>query len=239
MIDIHSHILYCLDDGSKSISESISMAKEAFEAGITDIICTPHNNESYYSPSMEQIAATMFSFQKELDKQNCPIKLHVGNEVYLDDTVENKITSNSLYSLANSRYILIELPVNTEYVFLDQLIFSIKNLGKTPILAHPERYMYLQNEKNKIYKYIDMGLILQCNFGSILNMYGPKAKNLFKFLLKEHLVSFIASDAHHSNSIYYNLESAKQKIFKKISKSEFDTITNINPQKILLDQDIF
>ena len=84
-----------------------------------------------------------------------------------------------------------------------------------------------------------MGLILQCNFGSILNIYGPKAKKLFKFLLKEHLVSFIASDAHHSNSIYYNLEKAKQKILKKISKAEFDTITNINPKKILLDQNIF
>ena len=239
MIDIHSHILYDLDDGSANIKESISMAKEAYSSGFTDIICTPHYNKFSSNQFKKEIAFTKLQMlQKELENSNCPIKLYLGNEVYLDDTFETALANDLFYSLANSKYILIEFSMNIEYSILDNLIFSIINSGKIPILAHPERYIYIQKDKKKIYKYIDMGVLLQSNFGSILSMYDSKAKNTLKFMLKEHLITFIASDAHHCSHIYNNIETAKQKIIKKISNEYFDKLTYCNPQKILLNEEI-
>lgn len=239
MIDIHSHLLFGLDDGSSDIKESIRMAHEAYSSGFTDIICTPHYNKFNFPHfPKETLSKKLQALQEELKKINCPLKLHLGNEVYLDDTIETSLADNLFYSLADSKYVLIEFPMNIEYAMIDNLIFSILNSGKKPILAHPERYLYIQENNNKIYNYVDLGVLLQSNFGSILSLYNSKAKKTIKFLLKEHLISFISSDAHRSSSIYTNIESAKQKILKKISKEEFDTLTYINPQKILFNEDI-
>lgn len=238
MIDIHSHILFNLDDGAPDIESSIAMANEAYSSGFTDIICTPHFNKFHFGQFPKEEATNKLQLlQQKLQDLNCPIRLHLGNEVYLADSFEDALANNTFFTLANSKYILIEFSMSIEYNMMENIIFSIISSGKIPILAHPERYTYIQDKKKKIYEYVDMGVLLQTNFGSILGMYNSKAKSTIKFLLKEHLVSFIASDAHRPSQIYNNINLAKNKLLKKISNEDFNKITCDNPQKILLNEE--
>lgn len=234
MIDIHSHILWNLDDGSKSIEESIKMAQEAEKVGITDIICTPHHGKrGVQGATPEQIKNSVARLQEELKKVNCFVNLHTGNEIYVEEDLVEQVQNQTVMSLAEEKYILIELPMQNEYRYIEDMIFDIKKSGKIPILAHPERYNYIQENPNKVLSFLEIGVLLQCNLGSILGKYGNKAKKTVKELLKSHAVSIMASDIHRPDTLYLEIEGAIQKLDSIVGKEEREELLQINPKKIL------
>lgn len=237
MIDMHSHIIPSIDDGSKSVQETFDMIKEAEKIGFTDIIMTPHFLLDYYEPTPQEIIFWRNKLQEVLENQNINLNLHSGMEVYILNKLEDFIKENKILTLGKSRYLLIELPLSTTVNYLDHILFALQSIGIKPIIAHPERYKCVQDEPDLVQDYIDKGALIQCNYGSILDLYGKNAKKTVKILLKRNQVDFLGSDCHKEKTVYTIMPQAIKKIKKIIGDKEFYKISTENPKKVLENQE--
>lgn len=233
MIDIHSHLIPNVDDGAKSPEETIELIKEAREAGITDIILTPHYIINSYEQNAETLILLKDKLQQIINSENIKVNLHIGMEVYITDNLVEILKQNKILTLAGSKYLLMELPLNTNVQYLDMVIFKLIENNIIPIIAHPERYKFVQEDPSKVRELIESGCLIQSNIGSILGIYGKKAKKTIKYLLKNDLINFIATDTHRKNTIYPLLEKGIKKIEKITGKENAEELTNLNVQKIL------
>ena len=151
MIDIHSHLIYGVDDGSRSLEESIDILKNLSINGVTDIILTPHFiNETKYTSLKLDNAKKFKELQKEVKNQNININLYLGNEIYIDKNIFKLIEENKICTLNNTEYVLVELPMSGVYSDYQDIINNLLNEGCKVILAHPERYDSFQKDYSKI-----------------------------------------------------------------------------------------
>ncbi len=237
MIDIHSHLIPNVDDGSKSIEDTFIAFEEAKEVGFTDIILTSHYKPEYYETKPSKLTFWKDKLQEVIDTKNEDLKLHSGMEIYISEELPNLIENGKLLRLANSKYMLLELPINSKVNYLDYIIYYLDTVGIKPIIAHPERYVIVQQEPKLIEEWIKKGCLIQCNFGSILGIYGSNSKKIIKHLLKNNLVHFVASDCHSKNGIYLQIPKALKKIKRLVGTEKTYEITTLNPQKILNDEE--
>ena len=240
MIDIHSHILNEVDDGSDSFSCSIEILKKAENAGFTDIILTPHYIENYYDNTKKVIKPKINALKKEIYKENIVVQLYEGNEVFLSDNTPNLLYNAQIATLANSRYVLFEVPFTNKMLTLGQIVSEIKSLGYIPVLAHPERYAFIQENPASIKEILNYGVFLQSNYGSFVGQYGKAAKITAEILLKSHVIHFLGSDTHKHGLVYEKIDDIIKKLVE-ISKDEnyINEITTTNPKKILDDIDMY
>lgn len=234
MIDIHSHILYGIDDGSSSKEESIELLKKQQELGVTGIILTPHYIENTkYSADI----AKKKKLIKELERET-EINLYIGNEVYFSDKTIELFKSGKISTLNNSRYLLIELPMNNKIKDLDELLFDLMLNNVIPVIAHPERYSYVQDNIKYLDQLKEMGVLFQSNYGSLIGKYGKRCEKTVKKLLKKKYITFMGTDIHHINHSI-DLEKAR-KVLKKVVKKEdiIDDLVKNNIQKVIDNQDI-
>lgn len=236
MVDIHSHLIPNVDDGSKSVEDTFIMFDEAQKAGFTDIILTSHYIIDYYENKKDELVFWKDKLQEVLNKNNKSLKLHSGMEVYISEEINKLVEEKRILTLANSRYILIELPMSTDIKYLDYVIFFLESNGFKFILAHPERYKSIQINPKLIETYIEKGCLIQCNYGSILGQYGREAKSTIKYLLKKDLVHFMGSDCHKKDGIYTNIPKAVKKIEKIVGKQKLYEITTSNANKIIKNE---
>lgn len=233
MIDIHTHLIPNVDDGSKSVEDTFEMFEEAQKAGFTDIILTSHYIKDYYENKPDELVFWKDRLQEVLNKSNKSLKLYSGMEVYISEEMNKLIDDEKLLTFANSKYMLIELPMNTDIKYLDYVIFVLESKGIKFVLAHPERYKSVQKNPSLVEEYIQKGCLIQCNYGSILGQYGKEAKSTIKHLLKNNWVHFMGSDCHKKDGIYLNVPKAVKKIEKIVGKEKLYEITTSNAQKIL------
>ena len=238
MVDIHTHIIPNVDDGSKSIEDTFALFREAAEEGFSDIILTPHYIKGYYETDTNVREFWVKSIQETLDKLDIPVNVYVGNEIYVCENMDKLIFRNLVSCLNNSKYVLFELPMNSNITYLEEIIFKINNLDKIPIIAHPERYSYVQNNIEIVNNLHKRGVLFQSNYGSILGLYGEGAKKTIEKLLKNDCIDFIASDVHIPNSIYPLVKESKKKIKKIVGTQKLNELTTINPKRILYNEDI-
>ena len=237
MIDVHSHIIPNVDDGSKSVEETFNMLKEAESIGFTDIIATSHYLPNYYETDSQELVFWKDKLQELIKKCKANINLHSGMEIYVTEQMYNLIIDNKLLRLANSRYMLIELPMTSEVKCLEHLIYSLRSFNIIPIIAHPERYKYVQKNIEILEDYIELGCLVQCNYGSILDLYGKNARNTLKKLLKKNLVHFLGSDCHKQDTIYKIIPEAIKKIKRITGEKYFNKISTVNPKKIIENEE--
>lgn len=238
MIDIHSHILYDIDDGSNDLETSVNMAKEAEKNGITHICCTPHYLEPEYISNWKENEIRLEKLKKRLKEENIDLELRLGNEIFItENTLENLKIGNAI-SLNESKYVLVEFPMVNELKCAEKIIDKLILHGNKVILAHPERYKYVQEDLEYLDKYIQKGVILQSNIGSVIGMYGESARICINELLKKEMIQILATDAHKTNSVYYKLDKISLKIKEKIAIDYYNELTLYNPQNILNDENI-
>ena len=212
MRDIHCHIMYGIDDGSKSLEQSIEILKNAYSNGITDIVLTPHYiNKSEYNCDNKKKKKILDELISELKKENIDINLYLGNEVMIDPDVSKLIANNKISTINNTKYVLVELPMHYENPNSEKMMFEIIRHGYIPILAHPERYDYVKEDISKLEPYINMGCILQGNYLSLFGRYGDEAKKILKILLKQRKIKILASDIHRP-STDYRIKKLKKKL---------------------------
>lgn len=237
MIDIHSHIIPNVDDGARSVEETFNILKEAQEAGFTDVILTSHFLLNYYETNAQELIFWKEKLQEVLKKQGTKINLHSGMEIYITNQMEELLENKKILTLANSRYMLIELPLATNVKYFDYVVYYLEAKGINPIIAHPERYKCVQKDPDIVEEYIEKGCLIQCNYGSIVNLYGREAEKTIKTLLKKNQVHFLGSDVHRENGTYLIILDAIKKIRKIIGENKINEITTINPKKILQNEE--
>ena len=240
MVDIHSHIIYGIDDGSSSIEETIEILKKMKELGFDNMVLTPHyiNGSSYVSNNKKK-EERLKVIKEILNKNKININLFLGNEIYITDNIDKLLLNGEVSSINNSKYLLIELPLYNEVKGALDFLYELKVSGYVPIIAHPERYLYFQKDHNKLDELYASGVLFQCNYGSIVGSYGVKAKKLIKYMLKKNMVTFMASYVHKKiSSLFDNFDIIIKKI-KKVTKDDiFEKITNDNALKIINNKDI-
>ena len=181
MIDFHSHILPGIDDGSRNLEQSIYMVNEAKNVGFTKIISTSHYMENYYECNEQERKRLLKEVQDSVDG----IELYLGNEIYITNNMIDLLKNGQASSINNTRYVLFEFPlINTKPMNDKEVIYRLIENGYIPIIAHPERYPFVQENPDYLFELEEMGALFQANFGSIIGMYGGKAKKTLKILLK-------------------------------------------------------
>lgn len=237
MIDIHSHLLFGVDDGSRTLEESVHVIKKLSEVGYRDIILTPHYiNDSTYVSTREENLDVLKRLKVGLIRNNVNVNLYLGNEIYIDSEIANLLKNNIISSLNDTKYLLIELPMSGENEIYYDVFLDLINMGYKVILAHPERYISFQKDFNKIYELKELGVLLQSNIGSVLGDYGRGAKKTIKRLLKENLITFMGTDIHHNKEEYTFVLKAKKKMGKYLTQKQINNIFENNAKVLLNDK---
>jgi len=193
-VDMHSHVLPGIDDGAQNPQESIYLIRKMMEAGITKIIATPHIMADYYKNTAESINGALSILKEALVQEQIEIEIEAAAEHYFDETFEDRINNHKLMIIGEN-YVLFEFsfisPPPNAFPVIQRLI----QLGHKPILAHPERYSYLDVDQIRTYR--DWGCCLQLNTISLTGYYGKTAQKTAEALIDNQLVDFISSDMHH------------------------------------------
>lgn len=201
LIDIHSHIIPQIDDGSESLESSINMLKEAINSGVTDIIATPHYcpNRNYIN-SIDQINEKYNLLKQEAEKQNLPINIYLGEEIYSSDydNIVKKLDEGELLTLNGTRFVLIEFSQQKMPNNIFEVIYDLSVHGYKPIIAHVERYKWITVDI--VNKMREENAYIQINASSLSRI---STKRFCKKLIKNDLVDFIASDIHSGRKNCY------------------------------------
>ena len=209
------------------------MAKRLSELGFKGAFCTSHYiADSPQAADNQTKNRLREKLQAELDKAGIKLKLLPGNEIYIDPKMVDYLAKGKasclggeLSSRKKHQHVLFELPFYAEVSYLRDIIFELKAKGLVPILAHPERYLFIQKNREAVFELIKLGVKLQSNYGSIVGQYGGKAKKIMKFLLKNRLVSYLGTDIHRAEgSLFLKFEKAEKKIIKIIGETEYRKI---------------
>ena len=240
MIDMHNHILYGIDDGCKTIEESIETIKNMKKIGFNSIVLTPHYIEdSSFKANNNLKLQRLEILKEELLKNNIDVNLFLGNEIFINESINELIINKEIRSINNTRYILIELPFNNQILNLDDYLYELKLKGYKIIIAHPERYTYFKDNYEEARKLYNSGVLFQVNYGSIIGQYGSSSLKLVKKLLKDDMVDFISTDIHKpSSSLFDKFDDIKHKIIKIIGEDKFKDISYNNILKVINDEDI-
>lgn len=234
MIDIHCHILPEMDDGAKTIDESIEMARIAEKDGITKIVATPHFNDYYYSSNKEEINKKINNLQQILNDRGIKIELFMGAEYYLNPMIGLRISEEILITVNNNnRYCLIEFPFRDLPFYIENFIFQIMLSGITPVLMHPERNDVIIKKPERLETFVKKGVIVAINGGSLLGEHGSGSRKTAEKLLKMGLVHILASDAHSVDSRPPKLSGAFRKAKEIIGEDKALKMVEYFPEIII------
>lgn len=198
-IDIHSHILPGMDDGSQDMEETLEMLRIAQEEGITHIIATPHYKSGRFRADAANLRNVLDEVRQRAREQGIHIKLYAGNEIYYHSDLEERLESGRLCTMNGTDYVLVEFSPFEDYLYIRNAVYNLLGMGYVPILAHVERYACLCKKREHVRELKSMGCAIQVNAGSIIGDTGWKAARFVKRLLKEELVDYLGTDAHDSN----------------------------------------
>ena len=238
MIDFHTHILPNIDDGSRSIDETFNLIKEAKEVGFDGIILTSHYIENFYETDVPERDVWVKAISENLGVKGIDTDLYLANEIYISENMMGLLEQRKASTINNSCYVLFELPLNEEPLNLYDVIYSLQENKLIPILAHPERYSFIQKEPELIYDLIEKGCLMQANYGSIIGQYGVKAEYIVKKFLENNMIHFLGSDVHRQNSIYPKIPFALEKIKEIVGEEKLEELTTINPKLVLANKKI-
>lgn len=229
MIDIHSHLIFGVDDGPSAIKGSIRMVLEAERLGVKEIIATPHFNNSLFDT--DKAVENFLALSSRI--ADCDVKLHIGYEVSIDPFMIEKVKELKSKTLNNSSYILFELPFDHIPVYCSKLLYGFHTEKIIPILAHPERNrVFMRNFKSFI-NFIENGCLVQIDAGSVVGAYGVEARHFAKKVIKLNLVQFVASDAHCAEDYSAWYLQAYNQVKRWAGVEYTNQIFNENAKKII------
>lgn len=238
MIDIHSHILPGIDDGSEDMEMSLQMARIYVENGISKVIATPHHIEGSVFVSLEERKSILIQLNKNLVKEAIKLEVFPGNEIYISMNIIHDIENRKAHTLNNTRYVLVELPMYDIPMYVENMIYELQLKGYIPIIAHPERNSKIVEDPNILYRYIENGALGQLNLPSLEGRYGKAIKATGEILLKHNMIHFVSTDAHSHKSRTPNSTRALDILSKLVSRDDFQRLTSINGNRLLEDKEI-
>ncbi|AVH83903.1 Tyrosine-protein phosphatase CpsB [Streptococcus gordonii] len=238
MIDIHSHIVFDVDDGPKTIEDSRALLEESYRQGVRTIISTSHRRKGMFETPEAKIEENFKQVQELAKEIADDLTILYGAEIYYTSDILDKLEQGKIPRLADSQYALIEFSMITPYKEIHTALSNVLRLGVTPVVAHIERYHCLENDEKKVRDLINMGCYTQINSSSVLKpkLFGDTYKFMKKraqFFLEKDLVHFVASDMHNLNPRPPYMQEAYQIISKKYGKSHAEQLFRKNQELLL------
>lgn len=215
--DIHSHLLPGIDDGSKNLSESITLVETMVELGYQKLITTPHIMGDFYRNTPEIIQERLEELQYALVERNIPVVIEAAAEYYLDEYFMDLLHNEKPLLSFGDNYVLFETPfINKPEQFLEA-IFLMQSLGYKPVLAHPERYVYLRKSPALLASLLERGVFLQINLNSLVGYYSKAAQEFSEELIQKNLISFVGTDCHKLSHLEVLSNVIKRKNYTKLA----------------------
>jgi tyrosine-protein phosphatase YwqE len=198
--DIHSHLIPAIDDGSKSLDDSLSMISALHKAGYSKLITTPHIMGDFYRNTPETILGGLDKVKAELLANNIPVQMEAAAEYYLDFDFERKLDNGPVLTFGN-KYLLFEVSYMNPPDNLFHVIFKMQTQGYKPVLAHPERYNFWHKDFSKYEEIAEKGVLLQLNINSLTGYYSESTKKIAEQMIEKNMISLLGTDCHHSGHI--------------------------------------
>ena len=217
-VDIHSHLIPKIDDGAKDMERSIELILALKAMGYNKLITTPHVSDMFLNSSKD-ILKGFNNLKEELSNRKIDIEIEVAAEYYADEHFEEFLKKKDLLTFGEEKYLLFELSYFTPPLDLESLVYDIKLAGYRPVLAHPERYIYLHDSIEKYQDIKGMGVLFQINLISIESYYSSEIAKVTKDLIVNGMVDFVGSDTHHRQHIKHLKKSFSNSVYKKIFKN--------------------
>ena len=214
-VDMHSHLIPGIDDGAKTIEESIALIKILHGLGYSRLITTPHIMTDYYKNTPEIINAGLEQVREAIKTENIPIEIFAAAEYYLDDGFLQKLEEEKLMTFGDN-YLLVEISYINPPENIKEIFFRTKVLGYKPILAHPERYPFWYNNFDEYSNIRDSGVLLQLNLNSLTGYYGPDAKKAAEKMIDLGMIDMVGSDMHHTKHANSLRSCLNQKYLAKV-----------------------
>lgn len=236
MVDIHSHILPSIDDGARTLDEALQIASIAANNGINHIVATSHGN--YYPYTLDEYRHSFQRLQYAIRERNIPVTLYPGMEIFMDDQAFSLIDEKKLLTINSTNNILVEFPFEEDP---DRVCDSIAKLIKKQyniVLAHPERYIFIQKDLELAYYLEEMGCVLQVNRGSILGEFGERCRNLAIRMMDDGIVNVIATDAHDTKYRPPSIQKLVKFLERRYSPLEIRLWLSENPSRIIKGYDV-
>lgn len=230
MIDIHSHILPGLDDGSPDLEVSVAMARMAAESGTTDIVASPHADFTHpFDPQLvEERMAELAQASEGI------IRIHYGCDFHLHyDNVQDALADPSKYAVNHKKYLLVELPGLLVLKSTEDVLERLRSAGMSVIITHPERNGLLQRRRDKLESWVAAGCYMQITAQSFLGTFGRKARACAQGLLQQGLVHFVASDAHDTRLRPPRLDEARAWVAAEFDEATAEKLFVSNPAAVL------
>ncbi len=193
--ELHSHLIPDIDDGVKTLEESVDVIRQMHAMGYRKIITTPHIMGDYYKNSPENILPLLEEVRNKLNQYNIPVEIHAAAEYMADDLLIEKIDTGNLLTFGR-KYVLIEMPFMEPSPNLREILFALNINGYKPVLAHPERYLYYAAQPSKYNELWDAEVLFQLNINSLVGYYSPVASKAAEYLIKNKMVNMVGSDCH-------------------------------------------
>jgi tyrosine-protein phosphatase YwqE len=217
-VDMHSHLLPGLDDGLKTMEETVAYVKELHKLGYQKLICTPHILSDVHPNTPEMILPRLAEVQQALKENNVPVEIEAAAEYMIDHEFEQLVKSGKKLLTFGKNFILVEMSYLAASPNIDHVIFDLRVAGLQPIIAHPERYNYYHHQFNQYKKLKDNGCWFQVNLLSLAGYYGKHIKKVAEKLIAENMIDLVGTDMHHANHLDATKRLASDKYLYKILK---------------------
>lgn len=234
MIDIHNHILPAFDDGAKSFEDSLEMAKQAVDQGISILFATPHVSLFHEYENSPRIADAVNTLQHSMDEQGLKATIIPGAEVFPSSEMLPNLDRGLPITLGTSgKYILLDMPLSGMPLDMEELVYELQTRAITPILAHPERSAPIQKDPRILEELVHNGLLLQINASSLIGHNGEGAKTTAFKLLDQQWVQFIASDAHSPRRRPSRMAMARNTLSDILSAEAIENLVTNNGRRVI------
>lgn len=237
MIDLHTHIMPGVDDGASDIQETLEMVCAAAEAGITVMAATPHCNipgvyDNYYG---EQYLDSFRRVLEAVAREQLPVQILPGAEVFATYHLPELLKEGKIVPLNGTRYILMEFAFDEDPDYAEDVLRRVKDVGAKPVIAHVERYGWVQDFPQTAYEWRKKGYLIQANSGSFLGAFGEHARWTAYQLLDHNLLSLVASDAHKPHRRRPDMTKTYERLCEEKSERYLKVLFEENPHRICLD----
>lgn len=235
MIDIHAHLLPGVDDGSENMDMSLELLDMAARSGVEGIVATPHCSipgepENYVSEELERLWDQL---NEEVNRNDIPIVLYRGMEVFATPQLPELLEQDKIWTLNDTEYLLLEFSFREDPDFCWDTLRRCQALGYTPIIAHPERYFFLQDDPELAYEWCTSGCGLQINKGSLLGRFGKGPMRTAELLVDHCLAACVASDAHSPMYRTTDMGEIREYLEEGFGEDYMRLLLEENPRRIL------
>ena len=241
MVDIHTHVLPGVDDGSADLEMSLDMLEMSQASGVSVVVATPHCNipgefENYASAALKNNFGRLKAEAKRL---GITVTLCYGMEVYTTPEVPELIRRKKIWTLNGSSYVLMEFAFNEDPDFTYDIIADIRRLGIKPVIAHPERYFFVQDDPQTAFNWCTSGCALQINKGSLLGSFGRGPEETARLIIEHGLAACVASDAHSPVQRTTHMGEVSRYLEIEYGEEYQRLLLEVNPKRILQNKDLY